>query len=94
MSRLNWDLWAVDPDKPGDPPDRLTVRKCVDIDTGKAIVFVVNGVRLENDGDEDGTFRTPAFDSFTIDDEDPTAEQEDEYSDELRDAVWDVLTET
>lgn len=90
MSRLDWDIWAVD-EVAG---SRIECRKVVDVEKGTAIAFVIRGARVEPGTDPDGPDYEPTFDSFTIDGEDPTVAQQDEHSDDLRAVVWDVYTDT
>lgn len=88
--RIDWDIWTVD-DTSG---DKIEARKVVDVETGKTISFVIRGARVEPGSDPDGPTHEAAFDSFSIDGEDPTEEQADEFTDEIRGIVWDVYTET
>lgn len=58
------------------------------IEENGATRFVdVANPRMEADGDEDGIWYAPTFDSFTIDGREPTAFECDDLSDELRDEI-------
>jgi hypothetical protein len=56
--------------------------------------FVVKQPRWEADGDEDGIWHVVVFDGFTLDDREPTDEESDDYTDDLRAAVREVLSQT
>lgn len=88
--RIDWDIWTVD-DTSG---NKIECRKVVDVDTGKTISFVIRGARVEPGSEPDGPDYEAAFDSFSIDGEDPTEAEADEYLDDLRAIVWDVYTES
>lgn len=90
MSRIDWDIWTVD-EVAG---DRIEARKVIDIETGKATEFVIFGARVEPSTDPEGPSHEPAFDSFRIDGKDPTEEEQDVHSDDLRAIVWGTFTET
>lgn len=87
---IDWDVWAIDDDS----GDKIECRKIIDVETGKAIAFVVRGARIEPGSDPEGPSHEAAFDSFTIDGEDPTEEQQDEFTDDLRAIVWFTYTDT
>lgn len=89
--RHNPDIWIVD-EAPATWPGKLVARRLMDEATMSSWTFEVRGARLERgDGDEDPLWSAD-FDSFEINGEEPTREQEDEFSDEIRDLVWDTLT--
>lgn len=91
--RVDYDIWTVDPEDPK-RRDVVTCRKCVDIESGKSIEFVIAGGRTENEGDDSGTWLVARFDSFTIDGREPTEAEEEEFKDDLRGIVWDIFTES
>lgn len=91
--RIDWDVWTVDDVGVDANGNRIEARKVVDVETGKAISFVIFGARIEPSTDPDGPSHEAAFDSFTIDGQDPTEEQSDDFYDDLRGIVWDSLTE-
>lgn len=96
MTPVDWDVWSVD-DAEGPRDDggfRIEARKIVDADTAKAIEFVIDGARIEPSSDPDGPTHEPTFDSFRIDGRDPSVEEQDEHSDDLRAIVWDTLTDS
>lgn len=88
--KIDWDIWTVDDVSGG----KIEARKIVDVDTGKAIAFIIRGARVEPGSEPDGPDFEAAFDSFSIDGEDPSAAEADEHSDDLRAIVWDVYTES
>lgn len=90
MAAIDWDVWTVD----DVGADRIECRKVVDVESGRAIAFVIRGARIEPGSDPEGPQYEAAFDSFSIDGETPTEAQSDEFTDELRDVVWFSLTET
>lgn len=90
MSAIDWDVWAVDEVE----ESRIECRKVVDVETGKAIAFVIRGARVEPGTDPGGPDFEPAFDGFTIDGREPTEAEQDAHYDELRAIVWDSFTET
>ena len=70
-----------------------TFWKCVSSDTGQRLTFVCVGVDLEDDYDEDGYCGTfGMFKSFRIDGREPTDEELDEYSDDLRALIRESYT--
>lgn len=85
---IDWDVWNVDLVDDG----RVECRKVVDIDSGKSIAFVIRGARVEPCSDPDGPTHEAAFDGFTIDGREPTEEEQDEHTDDLRAIVWDTFT--
>ncbi len=93
MSSIDWDVWTVDPEDPREP-GRITCRKCVDLETGRSIEFVIDRGRIEPSTVPDGPDYEAAFDSFSIDGREPTEEEQDEHYDALRGIVWDTFTET
>lgn len=88
--KVDWDIWTVDEVDGG----RIEARKVVDLDAGTSIAFVIRGARIEPGTEPDGPDYEAAFDRFTIDGEEPTEAQADEYIDEIRGIIWDVYTET
>lgn len=91
---IDWDVWTVDDVGVDSSGNRIECRKVVDIESGKAIAFVIRGARVEPSTDPDGPDFEPAFDGFTMDGREPTEEEHDEYSDDLRAIVWDSFTDT
>lgn len=87
---IDWDVWAVESDE----GDRIECRKVVDVETGKSLAFVIRGARIEPGTGMDEPDFVPAFDSFTIDGQDPTEEQADEFTNDLRAIIWDTLTDS
>lgn len=66
--------------------DTMTARK----DSAQT-VFVVSGCRMEDDYDEDGYCGSSGdFDAFTIDGREPTDEEADEYTDDLRTLIREI----
>lgn len=88
--KIDWDVWAVD----DVGADRIECRKVVDIESGRAIAFVIRGGRIEPGSDPDGPTHEAAFDSFTMDGREPTEAEQDEHTDALRAVVWDCYTDT
>lgn len=85
---IDWDVWTVDLVD----GDRVECRKVVDVDAGTSVAFIVSGARIEPDSDPDGPTHSATFDGFTIDGREPTEEEHDTFSDDLRAVVWDVFT--
>lgn len=74
--------------------DTMTFAKCVSSETGQRLTFVVSGCDTEDDYDEDtagyrGTYGK--FKSFTIDGREPTDDEADEHSDDLRRLIREVI---
>lgn len=71
------------------PPGTFTFKH----DNG--LVFFIRGANLEDDYDDVGyTGAHGTFDSFTIDGREPTEEEKDEYSDDIRDLIYELYTQT
>jgi hypothetical protein len=89
--RHNADIWIVD-ESPRSYPGTIVARRLMDQATMASWTFRIEGATLVRGTTPDDPDWLAAFDSFTIDGEEPTREQDDEFSDELRDLVWDELT--
>lgn len=100
--RADYDLWIID-DVPDVWPCTITARRIINPEAIgaaekveavelKSATFVIVGARLERGQTPDDPDWMPAFDSFTLDGEDPDRLQDDTYSDEIRDLVWDALS--
>lgn len=88
--RIDWDVWSIDDVS----VDRIECRKVVDVETGASIAFLIRGGRVEPGTDPDGPDYEAAFDSFSINGEDPTTAEQDEHWDALTAIVWDVYTDS
>lgn len=74
--------------------DEMTFWNTISSDAGQRLTFVCKGADLERDYDEDGyTGVIGIFKSFTIDGREPTTEEEDTYSDDIRELIRIVYSD-